>query len=149
MLYLYEALAKAGLPGAILQSIIENYLPMLRAGATTVWEVFPTSGDRPAEFPTRSHCHAWSSAPVHFLPQVVLGIQAVAAGCAAFTISPWLSDLSWAEGSICTARGLLTVRWTRTANLLQVSVQAPAGTRVTFERNNSLEGLEVILEGLK
>jgi len=148
MLYLYEALAKAGQPAAILKSIYDNYLPMLRAGATTVWEVFPSSAARPADFPTRSHTHAWSSAPVHFLPQVVLGIHATAPGGTAYNISPWLGELSWAEGSICTARGLLCVSWQRSASQLQVTVHAPNGTRVTFEPNSSLAGLEVTVLGL-
>ena len=143
IMYLYEALAKAGRPEAILRSIYENYLPMLADGATTVWEVFPTSGDRPGGFPTRSHTHAWSSAPVHFLPQVVLGIRQTAPGGEAYTISPWAGELAWARGAICTARGLLEVSWRRTGKQLEIIVTAPEGTAVRFERNPSLEGLDI------
>lgn len=143
--YLYEALAKMGLPGAILDSINENYLPMLAAGATTVWEVFPTSGDRPSGFPTRSHCHAWSAAPLHFLPQVVLGIEQTEVGGAAYKISPWIGKLDWAKGAVCTARGMLEVSWQRKGNRLELNIRAPAGVRVQFEQNGSMEGLEPVI----
>jgi alpha-L-rhamnosidase len=146
ILYLYEALAKAGKPEEILRSIYENYLPMLTEGATTVWEVFPTSGDRPSGFPTRSHTHAWSSAPVHFLPQVVLGIRQTAPGGMAYTISPWIDDLAWARGAVCTARGLLEVSWRRTEGRLEISVRAPEGSAVTFEGNPSLADLDIKTE---
>jgi len=146
MLYLYEALAGAGQFSAILASIYENYLPMLASGATTVWEVFPTSRNHPGGFPTRSHCHAWSSAPLHFLPQVVLGIRQAEAGGAAFTISPWLGDLEWARGAVCTGRGLLEVSWRKENGRLQVSVKAPAGVELRFEPNESMGGLEVSFE---
>ncbi len=85
--------------------------PYLAAGATTVWEVFPTSRDHPGGFPTRSHCHAWSSAPLRFLPRIVLGILQAEAGGAAYTISPWLGDLEWGRGAVCAERGLLEVSW--------------------------------------
>jgi hypothetical protein len=146
MLYLYEALAGAGQFSEILASIYENYLPMLAAGATTVWEVFPTSGDHPGGFPTRSHCQAWSSAPLRFLPQIVLGIRQAEAGGAAFTISPWLGDLEWGRGAICTGRGLLEVSWRKEKGRLLVSVKAPAGVELRFEPNESMEGLEVSFE---
>jgi hypothetical protein len=147
MLYLYEALAGAGqFSETIVASIYENYLPMLAAGATTVWEVFPTSGDHPGGFPTRSHCHAWSSAPLRFLPQVVLGIRQVEAGGAAYTISPWLGDLEWAHGAVCTGCGLLEVSWRKEKGRLLIIVKAPAGVELRFAPNESMEGLEVSFE---
>jgi hypothetical protein len=127
-------------------SIYENYLPMLAAGATTVWEVFPTSGDHPGGFPTRSHCHAWSSAPLRFLPQIVLGIRQESAGAASFTISPWLGDLEWARGAVYTCRGLLEVSWRKEGGRLTVSARAPAGVELRCEENESMEGLEVSFE---
>jgi len=146
MLYLYEALAKVGQPAAIVASLYANYLPMLAAGATTVWEVFPTSGDHPGGFPTRSHCHAWSSAPLRFLPQIVLGIRQEAAGAAAYTISPWLGDLEWGRGAVYTCRGLLEVSWLKEGVKLHITAKAPAGVALRFEPNESIEGLEVSFE---
>ena len=146
-MYHYEAMDLAGRPDAILASIYENYLPMLAAGATTVWEVFPSSGDRPSGFPTRSHTHAWSSAPLHFLPRVVLGIRQTQPGGAAYEISPWVAGQDWARGSIATARGPLAVEWRKEgADRLQVRVRAPRGVEISFTRNPSTEGLYVQFE---
>ena len=75
VLYLYEALEKLGLEERIVADIYHNYLPMLESGATTVWESFPTGTTGRGGFPTRSHCHAWSSAPSYFLNRIVLGIK--------------------------------------------------------------------------
>ena len=145
MMYFYEALEKAGQPDAILRSIYECYLPMLAAGATTVWEVFPTSADRPGGFPTRSHTHAWSSAPLYFLSRIVLGIRQVETAGKAYEVSPYLGDLEWAAGSVATARGPLKVEWRKEDGRLTVKISAPEGVRVKFVENESHAGLEVVL----
>jgi len=111
MMYYYEALEHMSRQDEIIRSIYEAYLPMLESGATTVWEVFPTSHDRPSDFPTRSHCHAWSSAPVYFLNRLVLGVRSLAPGGTEIELSPRLSDLSWTEGTVLTAQGPVQVSW--------------------------------------
>jgi alpha-L-rhamnosidase len=146
MMYFYEALEKAGHPDAILRSIYECYLPMLAAGATTVWEVFPTSQDRPGGFPTRSHTHAWSSAPLYFLGRIVLGIRQVETAGKAYEVSPVLGDLEWAAGSVATVRGPLRVEWRREAGRLLVKINAPEGVRVKFVANDSHAGLNVTIQ---
>ncbi len=143
IMYYYEALEKAGMPDAIINSIYEAYVPMLEAGATTVWEVFPSSGDRPEGFPTRSHCHAWSSAPVLFLNRIILGIYPTAPGSCKFEISPRLYDLDWAEGSIVTPYGPLEVRWDRAGPSLSIEIHAPEGVEVEVIANETLEALEL------
>jgi hypothetical protein len=143
IMYYYEALEKAGEPDAIIDSIYESYIPMLEAGATTVWEVFPRSGDRPEGFPTRSHCHAWSSAPVLFLNRIILGAYPTAAGSRAFEISPRLYDLDWARGSIVTPYGPLDVSWQREGKTLKVEVKAPVDVEINVVPNETLEGLEL------
>ncbi len=143
IMYYYEALEKAGKPDAILDSIYEAYVPMLEAGATTVWEVFPSSSVHPEGFPTRSHCHAWSSAPVLFLNRIILGIYPTAPGSRAFEISPRMYDLDWARGSVATPHGPLAVSWRRTGNTLQIEIQAPQGVDVEVVPNETLEALEL------
>lgn len=145
MMYFYEALEKAGQYAPIVQSIYDCYLPMLADGATTVWEVFPASGDRPEGFPTRSHTHAWSSAPLYFLSRVVLGIRQVETGGQAYEVSPYLGDLRWAAGGVATARGPLRVEWRREGSRLLVTMLAPEGVRVKFVENESHAGLTVAL----
>lgn len=146
IMYLYEALEKCGQPDAILESIRENYQPMLDVGATTVWEVFGNSNIS-GSFPTRSHCHAWSSAPVHFLNRIVLGIHQVEPGGAAYTISPWVKGLSHASGATAGVRGPVRVSWRKTGKRLEITAQAGRGVKLRFETNTSLKGLEVVFNG--
>jgi alpha-L-rhamnosidase len=135
-------LEKEGLPEAILESIYASYLPMLEAGATTVWEVFPASAARPGGFPTRSHCHAWSSAPLYFLPRVVLGLRQVEVGGTAFEFSPRVQGFDWAEGTVATTHGPLHAAWRKEGEALKMEVQAPEGVNVRLVENETLRGFK-------
>lgn len=141
--YLYEALEKVGEPEKILASIYNNYLPMLAEGATTVWEVFPASKDRPANFPTRSHCHAWSAAPLYFLPRLVLGIRQRGVGGIVYEISPRPNGLTWANGAVASPQGPVKVKWELSGRRMDIMAQAPHGVKLRFKTNESLAGLEV------
>lgn len=148
VLYLYETLEKLGLEDEIIRQIYQNYLPMLEAGATTVWESFPTGTTGQGGFPTRSHCHAWSSAPSYFLNRIVLGIKSTAAGAGSVEISPRLAGLTWARGAVATPRGPIAVAWTLAGNVLDVTCTAPEGVQVTFVKNASHAGKAVKLNGV-
>lgn len=147
VLYLYETLEKLGLEDEIIRQIYQNYLPMLEAGATTVWESFPTGTTGQGGFPTRSHCHAWSSAPSYFLNRIVLGIKPTAPGAASIEISPRLAGLTWARGSVATPRGPVNVSWTATEKSLEVTCSAPEGVQVKFLKNASHAGKTVKFNG--
>jgi len=146
-LYQFEALEKWGLEDEIIQEIYRNYLPMLEAGATTVWESFPSGTTGGGQFPTRSHCHAWSSAPNYFLPRIVLGVKATAPGAANVQISPHLTGLSWAQGKVATIRGPIAVAWRLRDNRVEITASAPAGVALTFAPNPSLSGKQVVFNG--
>ena len=143
MMFYYEALERVGRLDEIIRSIYDAYVPMLEAGATTVWEVFSTSNDRPGEFPTRSHCHAWSSAPVYFLNRIILGLRSVTPGGTEIELSPRLSGLSWAEGTVMTGQGPVHVAWRATAGTLDVAVTAPPSVQARFVENDSHAGRTV------
>ena len=146
-LYLFETLEKLGMDEAIVQEIHRNYLPMLESGATTVWESFPSGTTGREGFPTRSHCHAWSSAPSCFLNRIVLGIKSTAPGGQAIQISPRLCNLTWARGTVATVRGLVPVSWRLTGDKLEITCTAPEGTKVEFVKNDSLAGKTVVFNG--
>lgn len=146
-LYQLEAMEKLGLDDDILQEIYRNYLPMLEAGATTVWESFPSGTTGGGKFPTRSHCHAWSSAPNYFLPRIVLGVKATEPGSAAVQISPRVTGLTWAQGTVATVRGPISVAWRLRDDRLEITATAPAGVQLDFARNASLDGKTVVLNG--
>ncbi len=146
-LYLFETMEKLGMEEAIVQEIYRNYLPMLETGATTVWESFPSGTTGRDGFPTRSHCHAWSSAPSYFLPRIVLGVKPTAPGGQTVQVSPRLCNLTWARGTVATIRGPVSVSWRLAADKLELTCTAPAGTKVEFVGNDSLEGKTVIFNG--
>ena len=148
-LYLYEAFEKLGMDDEIIKETYKHYLPMVEAGATTVWESFPSGTTGSDGFPTRSHTHAWSSAPSRFLNRIVLGIKDTSPGGAMVQISPRLNGLTWARGTTATARGPVNVSWKLVGKKLEVQYIAPAGVEVDFRRNETHERLEVVVNGKK
>ena len=149
MMYYYEALEKIGREDEIIKSIYESYLPMLEAGATTVWEIFPSSNYRPGKFPTRSHCHAWSSAPLYFLNRIILGVKQMEPGGRAFEIGPRLNGLKWAKGAIATVNGPVHVAWSITGNELHVRIEAPKNVEIQFIENDTHKEFQIKLEIVK
>ncbi len=146
MMYFYETLEKLGFSDRIIQSIYESYVPMIDSGATTVWEVFPSSEFHPQGFPTRSHAHAWSSAPLYFLPRIILGIRQVRPGGEEFIVCPDISKLKYAKGAITTGKGVLAVSWHVEKNDLFVRIQKPPGANVRFVSHESHQSLNLKIE---
>ena len=146
-LYLYEACEKLGLDDVILREIYQQYLPMVEAGATTVWESFPTGTTGGGGFPTRSHTHAWSSAPSRFLNRIVLGVKDTAPAAATVQISPRLNGLTWAHGTTATASGTVQVDWKFQDNTLTVTYYAPTDVKATFVEHDKHKGLKVVVNG--
>lgn len=146
ILYLYETLEKLGMKDKIIESIYQNFTPMLNMGATTVWETFSTSIIAFDEFPTRSHCHAWSSSPLYFLNRIILGIKQIEPGANAFVVSPRLNNLKWARGATATPLGPLKVDWKVEDRRLYVQIKAPSGIKVNFKHNETHKDLEVKVE---
>ncbi|MGO4495448.1 family 78 glycoside hydrolase catalytic domain [Paenibacillus sp. 2RAB27] len=113
--FYYEALAKLGEVERVLGDIRHNYGMMIRNGATTCWEQYPNFLENRAnpDMLTRSHCHAWSSAPAYFLGREVLGVRSLAPGWTEVEIAPVPSGLTWAKGSVPhPAGGRIDVAWT-------------------------------------
>jgi hypothetical protein len=122
---------------------------MLDMDATTVWETFARGTTGSKGFPTRSHCHAWSSAPVTYLNRIILGIVPEAAGGTAFCISPRLNGLDWAKGASASIQGPVDVEWKKAGDTVTVDAKAPTGVKLRFERNDSLKGMKVVFNGEK
>jgi len=62
----------------------------------------------------RSDCHAWGSVPLQHFPRYVLGVSPVDPGFLTTRINPSPSELAWAEGTVPTPHGPLSVYWKRT-----------------------------------
>lgn len=147
ILYMFAAMEKMGLQQSVIDRIRDAYIPMLDLNATTVWETFAGAPNFKAEFPTRSHTHAWSSAPILFLNRIILGILPDGPGGSAFRISPYPCGLTWAKGASASIRGSVTVEWKLDGDTLTVTAQAPEGTRLSFVRNDALKDVIVMFNG--
>ncbi|HBG28002.1 MAG: hypothetical protein A2Y10_17395 [Planctomycetes bacterium GWF2_41_51] len=143
--YLYETMEKLGMEDKIIKSIIRNYRPMLKAGATTVWECFSAEKLDKCSFPTRSHCHAWSASALYFLHRTILGIKQTKPGCNEFVISPYISGIKSACGSILTPKGLLEVSWSRDKENLNLDITFPSEIKIKVLRNDTFGQLRLQL----
>jgi len=131
--YTLAATAKAGYYDEALDTLRTYWGKMLELGATTFWEDFnmdwaenaygidslPVEGkdDIHGDFGgycyvklRHSLCHGWSSGPVAYLTEEVLGVKFVYPGGKMITVDPHLSDLTFAEGEVPTAFGPIHVR---------------------------------------
>ena len=139
---------------AALQVLREYYGGMLDMGATTFWEDFHVEwleNAAPIDAPVpegkkdlhgdfgdfcykgfrHSFCHGWSSGPVPFLAERVLGINIAEPGCKKIILKPDLGDLAWAKGDFPTPHGILHVEVTRGADGTAHTVYtAPKGVTV-------------------
>ena len=147
--YQYEALEKLGLEDEILKLTYQNYLPMIESGATTVWESFPSGTTGGGTWPTRSHCHAWSSAPLYFLNRTVVGLRSAAPGWTRATISPRPGDLTWASGTTSTPHGPVSVSWKLKDNTLDITCAGPKEVAIEFVTNDNLKARAVTFNGKK
>jgi hypothetical protein len=113
----------------ILAELDRDYFYMLRNGATTFWETIRGEEDFGE---AGSLCHGWSSGPVAFLTEHVLGVEIAAAGCKKIVIKPNLGSLSFAKGSIATPYGKVEIEHTRMLDgSIQTKVNAPEEIRIT------------------
>jgi alpha-L-rhamnosidase len=98
--YLFEALGRIGRVDYLYERL-GLWFDQLESGLRTVVE-------KPE--PTRSDCHAWGAHPVFHLYATLLGVRPVEPGMRAVRIEPQLGPLAWAEGTLRTPHGPLTVR---------------------------------------
>jgi hypothetical protein len=131
--YVLNALAEAGEFQTGLDFISQYWGGMLDFGATTFWEDFNLDWTKNAgridelvpagkkdlhgDFGAfcyvgfrHSFCHGWAGGPTAWLSHNVLGVQALAPGCAKVRISPHLGNLEWVEGTYPTPKGPIQVR---------------------------------------
>ena len=82
----------------------------------------------------------------------MLGVVPVEPSAAKVKLSPYLSGLKWAKGTVATARGTISVGWKLVDNNtveINYTDTAPETISVEFAKNPSLEGKTIILNGKK
>lgn len=136
--FYYEALGNLGEVGLILADIRKNYGNMIVHGATTCWEQYPNFTENRAnpDMLSRSHCHAWSSAPAYFLGKEVLGVKSTSPGWSKVEVAPSLNGLEWARGSVPhPSGGRIDVSWKADEmnKMMKLSVSYPEGVQLTIK----------------
>ncbi|MGM0492549.1 MAG: family 78 glycoside hydrolase catalytic domain [Armatimonadota bacterium] len=121
-IYLFEAMAMAGMHAKMLEAIRTHWGGMARAGATTWWETF--GGDE-----LDSLCHPWSCAPGAVLQRHLLGVRASAPGFTEAVITPRIDLLAQLAGTMETVRGKVSVDWEATEADAHVTVSLPEAIR--------------------
>lgn len=124
--YVLQALARHGRTAEAMAVIRKLWAANVASDSDTVWEIH----DGRKRNIAYSLCHAFSCAPLYFLQSVILGVQPVQPGFAAFTFAPQSADLAAARGTVPTPHGLIEVAWHRTGpGKLHATINVPAGTR--------------------
>ncbi|MBM7568350.1 alpha-L-rhamnosidase C-terminal domain-containing protein [Paenibacillus sacheonensis] len=117
---------------------------MLDNGATTFWEACKLDITGAQDFHDAlttytaygsyrmSLCHAWSSTPVKWIGEIVLGVQPLEPGYRSVRIAPTpVGGIRACSGTVNTPLGPLTVKWhLDEKGELQTFVTAPAGMKL-------------------
>lgn len=140
--YFLEALEHVGDAAHAVDLIRTYWQEMLDRGATTCWETF--SGYE-AVYPTRSHCHAWSSAPIYVFNRLLLGIVPTDVAAREVVVSPHPLGLTWAEGASASAKGDLKVAWRVQDGTINLRIDMPKGVAWRVEPNADWQGIERVL----
>lgn len=89
-----------------------GYMADYGKGTGTDWELIGPFGSPPTDTQLGGSWDAgWSSGAAPAITQYVLGVVPTSPGYATYTISPHPGDLTWAQGSVVTPRGILHVSW--------------------------------------
>ena len=152
--YILTGMSKCCSEEEILDTLKTYYGTMLALGATTFWEDFDVKwaenacrldeickegqidihGDHGKycyQGFRHSLCHGWSSGPVAFLTEYVLGIRIVGEGCSKVEIKPHLGTLKHVRGGVATPLGRLTVEHRKNADgSITTKIDAPNGMEI-------------------
>lgn len=141
LFFYYEAMKKLDRIDIVLDNIRDIYGYMLENDATTCWEGWKLiEGDF-----SRSHCHAWSAAPVYIFGTSLLGVTPIEPGFLKTKIKPQLNGLSWIKGSVPTPHGIIDVYCKNTKERIEININIPEGIHAEIE---VLEGSSLKVNGI-
>jgi len=96
------------------------WTPMIRTGATTLWET-------PAGDGLDGWCHPWGAAPVGFLLRHVAGLPFAPAGQKQWTLRPRPDLLGRVEARIAAPAGEVEIAWQRDGGAVKFTGRLPEG----------------------
>lgn len=118
--YLFRALEMSGRYHEYAPPVFNDWHKMMDLHCTT-WCENPDS--------PRSECHGWSSAPIYEMSEMILGVYPTANGYRKVRIKPYVDGLglTFAEGTVPTPFGSISVRWEKKDGRLHLTVSLPEG----------------------
>lgn len=147
--YLLDAMSRTGHAREALDWIRTYWGGMLAEGATSFWESYDLrwpktdfhlslQADGTSGFFV-SLAHGWSSGPVTWITENILGVRPLSPGYASVSIRPQLLGLQFAKGTVPTPHGMISVALDSQGLSLElpqgveqatVSLEPPPGTRL-------------------
>lgn len=152
--YVLLALAKKGKTQEAIEAMKAYWGAMLDMGATTFWEDFdmdwlenaspideiPVAGkiDIHATYGKYCYkklrlslCHGWASGPAPFVMKHILGVNVLEPGCKKISVTPFLGDLEWAEGTYPTPYGTVKIEHRKINGRIETKISAPEEIEIT------------------
>jgi len=131
--YLLEALFNSGDTDTALDLMTTNgprsWLNMINMGSTLTTEAWNFS-----DKPNLDWNHAWGAAAGNLISRFVLGVRPITPGYGQILIQPHLGQtLSYAQGTVPTIRGPVSVQVTNSPGLYQVTVNIPGNVTATVK----------------
>lgn len=128
--FVYDGIAKSGGLPWVVADIKRLFGPMIETGTTTLWEAFE---------PIASLCHGFSATPVYQLSRHCLGITPLEASFARFSLNLKESGLEWAEGTIPTLHGNITIIWKKIGAIIEFDLDFPKECKLDLVASNGIE----------
>jgi hypothetical protein len=114
---------------------------MVEHGATITWEAWDLRYK-----PNLDWNHAWGAAPANLLPRFVLGVQPLAPGWKRVRIRPNPGPLKFAEGTVPTPLGPVTVHW-ENGKTFKLSVNLPKDMKGQIQIPSGAPCEEILVNG--
>jgi hypothetical protein len=115
--FLFRALEKVGMY-TLTERMWDVWRELADQGCTT-WVEDPVT--------QRSECHGWGALPLYEFPAVILGVRPGGYGYSSIQVKPHTGTLSQAKGTVCTARGKVTVDWKKGPDQFEIRITGPQG----------------------
>ena len=116
----------------LMQDTCPSWLYCVRMGATTFWEQWNTiTPDGKVRDPSMNH-YAYGAVG-DFLYRRVLGLEPTEGGYRHFRVKPVPGGgITWAQGSVRTPYGEISLRWEQTEDDFRVTLDIPVSTTCTL-----------------
>ena len=111
-----------------------SWINMLRSGATTCMEAWG-----PDQKWNTSWCHPWSSSPIYFFVERIMGLKSKEPGMKRFSISPVIpDDIDFIEISIPTPSGFIDLKYEKLGAERIIKFKAPKCIEIELDKASKL-----------